>query len=249
MKKKMLPYLVLGFLFFALPNAHAQLKTFDVKPFEKVIVSPHIEVTLKQGDEEVVSIEDAEVPLEKINVKVEGNTLRIYLDGAKMNTKSEKIKDGNWKGRRSIYQGKMVTATITYKTLNRLSIRGEETARCESPIEQDEFDLTIYGESKVHLNSVDLQNLTVTIYGESYLEIDKGSVGRQKYTSYGESEVNTLGMKNLSTKITAYGESDFRIKVSDRLKVTCYGEAEIRYEGDPEVNKGIVIGEASIQKI
>ncbi|NNE75522.1 MAG: DUF2807 domain-containing protein, partial [Pricia sp.] len=91
--------------------------------------------------------------------------------------------------------------------------------------------------------------LTVSIYGESYLEVKNGSVEQQVYRAYGESEVNTLGMGNTSTKITAYGESNFRVKVSDRLKVTCFGEASINYKGDASVDTGLVIGEASIRKI
>ncbi|MGB5821789.1 MAG: head GIN domain-containing protein [Saonia sp.] len=249
MRKLIFLPLVFSLLIFGIPNVMAQSKTVSVAPFEKIIVSPHVEVTLQQGNEEAVVIENAEVPFEKINIKVEGKTLRIYLDGAKMNTRSERIKEEDWKGRRSIYRGTMVTATITYKTLNKLSVRGEETVRCESPIEQKDFNLTIYGESKVYFNSFTLKNLTATIYGESYLEIENGEVNHQKYITYGESEVNTLGMTNNATKITAYGESDFKVNVSDRLKVTSFGEAEINFEGNPEVDKGIVLGEVKIRKI
>jgi hypothetical protein len=56
-------------------------------------------------------------------------------------------------------------------------------------------------------------------------------------------------MENEKTKITAYGESNFRVKVSDRLKVTCYGESTINYEGNPDVDNGIIIGEAKVRKI
>ena len=230
-------------------SAIAQKTTIPVDHFDKIIVSPHIEVNLVEGNEESVRIEDARLSEDKINVEVEGKTLRIYLDGAKLVTKSEKHDNGAWSGKKSIYQGTMATATITYKTLNALSVRGEEVVNCESAIDQDDFKLRIYGESKVYFNSVLLNKLTVSIYGASYLEIKNGSVDRQVYRAYGESEVNTLEVGNASTKITAYGESNFRVKVSDELKVTCYGEASINYKGDASVDKGIVIGEASIRKI
>ncbi|MGB5359686.1 MAG: DUF2807 domain-containing protein, partial [Eudoraea sp.] len=145
--------------------------------------------------------------------------------------------------------GTMVTANITYKTLEKLSVRGEETIRCSSPIAQNDLELTIYGESRVYLNEVSLQKFSVAIYGESYLEVESGSANHQKYKAYGESEVNTLKMDNSSTKITAYGESEFKVNVSDKLKVTCYGESQIEYKGNAEVDTGIVIGEASIRKI
>ncbi|MDB4292031.1 DUF2807 domain-containing protein [Maribacter sp.] len=227
----------------------AQDKTYQVDAFEKVIVSPHIEVTLVEGDEESVFITNAKVDMAKINVVVEGKTLRVYLDDARVVTKSEKINNDTWKGSRSIYNGTQVTATITYKKLKRLSVRGEEIVRVTSAMNQKDLKLTIYGESKVYFNDLTTEELTVSIYGESYLELVDGSVGRQVYRAYGESEVNASEIRNKSTKITAYGESNFRIKVSDKLKVTCYGESTINYLGSPEVDKGIVIGEAEIRKI
>lgn len=227
----------------------AQDKTFQVQDFNKIIISPHVEVTLIAGNETSVVIENAKVPLNKINVAVEGSKLRVYLDGAKMVTKSERVSSDNWNGKRTIYNGTMVTATITYKTLKNLSVRGEEIVRCKSDINEDELKLTLYGETKVYFEGLVLNELTVAIYGSSYLEIAKGNVGRQVFRAYGESEVNTIGMDNKETKITAYGESNFRVKVSERLKVTCYGETTINYEGDPDVDNGIIIGEAKVRII
>lgn len=227
----------------------AQNKTVIVDSFDKVIISPHIEVELIEGSEESVVIEDAKVSFDKINIEVKGNTLRVYLDGAKTVTKSERVSIDNWEGKKSIYNGTMVTARITFKTLKNLSIRGEEVVKVKSPINQEDLKLTIYGESKVYFNGLTLSELAVAIYGESYLEIAEGDVGRQVYRAYGESEVNTTFMNNNETKITAYGESNFRVNVRNRLKVTCYGETTINYKGDAEVDMGIVIGEAEIRKI
>jgi hypothetical protein len=246
MKKSILFALVIGVAILTSQAINAQEIT-QVKAFEKVIVSPHIEVILVEGNEESVKIENAKVSDDKINIEVEGKTLRLYLDGAKVITKSERRDGDRWK--KSIYNGTMATATITYKLLKALSVRGEEIVKCESPIEQKDLKLTIYGESKVYFNSLTTEDLTVAIYGESYLEIKAGDVGRQVYRAYGESEVNTLDMNNSSTKITAYGESNFRVNVAERLKVTCYGETTINYKGDADVDKGIVIGEAEIRKI
>lgn len=248
MKKSVL-FVVIAFAWVCFPQTINAQKVTNVKSFDKVIVSPHIEVVLVEGSEESVKIENAKVSENKINIEVEGKTLRLYLDGAKTVTRQERVSTDKWKGKRSIYNGTMARATVTYRKLNALSVRGEEIVKCESPIEQEELKLTIYGESKIYFDSIITEDLAVSIYGESYLEIQGGDVGKQVYRAYGESEVNTLEMNNTSTKITAYGESNFRVKVSDRLKVTCYGETEINYTGDPDIDKGIVIGEASLRKI
>ncbi len=241
--------LVLAAFLMGISLAMAQSATIAVKSFNKIIISPHIEATLVEGEEEIVVIENSDVPREKINVEVVNNTLKIYLDDAKTYTKSKKARNSESSYRQDMYSGTMVTAKITYKTLEKLSVRGEETISCISPIEQQKFELTVYGESKVYFTEMNLHSLAVSIYGESYLEIDGGSVSEQKYKAYGESEVNTLKMENSLTKITAYGESEFRVTVSDKLKVTSYGEADIEFHGDADVDKGIVLGEASIRKI
>ncbi|MFK5972569.1 MAG: head GIN domain-containing protein [Flavobacteriaceae bacterium] len=251
-KNKFIPIKILvfiGMVIFSTVKTQAQSKTVTVTHFDKVIVSPHIQVVFKQGDEETVTIENISVPHEKINIEVHGKTLRLYLDDAKMVTKSEKVRRDKWQGRRSIYKGTIVTATVTYTALKELSLRGEETFICESPLEVDSFRLKIYGGSQVYLNEVKLQSLRATIYGNSYLEIKGGSIERQKFTAYGESKINTLEVNNETTKITAYGEGSFRFNVSENLKITAYGEAIVAYEGNPEVQRGIVIGEATIQKI
>lgn len=248
MKKSILFYAAIAVLFLTVSTIQAQ-KVTTVDAFEKVIVSPHIEVILVAGNVESVKIENAKVSEDKINIEVVGKTLRLYLDGAKTVTKSEKVDNDKWEGKKSIYKGTMATATITYKRLKNLSIRGEEVVKCNSAIDQKDLKLSIYGESKVYFKSLMAEELTVAIYGESYLEIEAGSVDRQVYRAYGESEVNTIEMENDATKITAYGESNFRVKVADKLKVTCYGETTINYKGEAKVDKGIVIGEAEIRKI
>ena len=136
-----------------------------------------------------------------------------------------------------------------YRKLENLSIRGEEIVRCNNLLTADDFKMSLYGAAKVYFDSVSIDELTVAIYGSSYLEISEGNIARQVFRAYGESEVNTVGMNADETKITAYGESNFRVKVSDRLKVTCYGETNVSYSGNPEVDMGLIIGEAKITKI
>ncbi|MDT0538622.1 MULTISPECIES: GIN domain-containing protein [Croceitalea] len=239
---------IIGFALIS-TNSFGQLKTIEVDSYKKIIVSPHIAVTFIEGKSEAVTIHSSTEPLDKLNVEVVGSTLRLYLDGAKTYTDSKNVKGDNYDYKVPIYKGTVITATVTYKTIEELSLRGEQKFLCESPINQSGFRLKIYGESEVYFNEVHLENLTTTIYGESFLELKSGRVDKQKITAYGETTINTLEVDTNSTRITAFGEGSYRIAVKDKLKVTAYGEATIAYEGSPEVNKGIVIGEAKIQKI
>ncbi len=235
-------------LVFAFKIAAAQ-NTTPVDHFNKVIVSPNIQVIFIEGNEEKVTIEKSTVSDDKINIEVNGKTLRIYLDDAKELVKNEKkYKNGN-KVKQPIYKGTVVTATVMYKTLEELSIRGEETIVCKSLLKGDKFRLKAYGEPEILLNEVSLDELKATLYGESNLIIKAGSIKEQKYTAYGESKINSLGINNNTTRITAYGESDFQLSVTDEIKLTSYGEAVVSYKGNPAINKGINIGQVKINKI
>ena len=248
--KKRIPF-VLAFLAIVCLTfgIQAQLKTIEVKSFDKVIISPHIKVSFSESPTEEVMIEESDVPLEKIKVEVKGKTLRIYLEDAKFLTKRNKYKTEYGKTKRPIYNGTEAVVAVSYKTLKRLSVRGEQTITFESPLVQQKFRLVIYGESRVVMQEVKLNKLRTSIYGASELDIKSGSIENQKYTAYGESRVNTLGVENDITRITAYGESDFKLNVTDKIKLTAFGEALVRYEGQPNVNRGLIIGKASIRPL
>lgn len=249
MKKTYTKLLLLATMIISLNSINAQEKTFNVDEFDGVIISPHVEVIFIQAEEESVVIENIDVSMDKLNVEVKGKTLHIYLDDAKVYTKSEKVKYDDYKNKHAIYDGTVVSAKVYYKSLELISLRGDETHKVESPLTGDKLSLKIYGESDVYISEINLKEFHATIYGEAYLEVKEGTAERQKLISYGESEVNTLGVNNNSAKVTAYGEGRIRINVSDDLKITAYGEASIHYKGSPMVNHGLVIGEARIHQI
>ncbi|UII80085.1 GIN domain-containing protein [Flagellimonas sp. CMM7] len=236
------------FLFFS-GKGVSQSISANVDPFEKVIISPHIKVRFVEGDHETVNIDDMSVDPEKIRIKVIGRTLRIYLDGAKFLTRKEKVYSKYKKNKIPRYSGTEVIATINYKRLKKISVRGEQTMICQSPLKQDRFRLWVYGESKVVLDSVDLGTLRASIYGEGDLTVKSGVIGRQRYIAFGKSSVNTVATDNRKSKVTAFGEGTFKFNVRKKLKVTAYGEALVEYDGSPNVNRGIIIGKAKIRKI
>ena len=220
-----------------------------VDHFTKVIVSPYIQVTFVEGDEESVTINQIKVDENKLHIEVNNKTLRIYLEGAKDIPKYEKDHSDEYEGSHPLYQNTTVVATVTYRTLTDLSLRGEETQLCKSAIDAEKFTLKIYGESEVIFNELNAQELETTIYGEASLNLKAGSVKEQKYTCYGEGRINSLSIAGSSSRIIAYGDADLKINVSDRIRITAYGDATLHYKGNPEIVKGIHFGDMIIDKI
>ncbi len=230
-------------------NMQSQSNKVDLRYFDKIIVNPHIQVTFVKGNEESVTIDSNTVSNEKLNIEVKGKTLHLYLDGARVYTKSERYESEKWKGRRSIYKGTVVTATVTYTSIDELSLRGEEVFVFQSPIVQEKLRLKVYGDSNVYMNTLELDMLHITMYGEGQFEVKKGEVANQKVTCYGECKVNTTSVMNRKAKVLAFGEAEFELNVVDDLKVSAYGEAKVKYIGNPNIDKGIVLGSATISKI
>ena len=241
-------FYIITFILLFTQNALAQ-DVRAVEHFNKLIISPHIQVTLVKGEEESVTIESNTEDDDKLKIEVIGKTLRIYLNDAKETTKTQiELKNGiEFKG--PIYKGTIVTATITYKTLNNISVRGDETLVCKSLLKGDNFRLKIFGASQVYLNEVDLKKFNTTIYGESALEIKSGTIQQQKYISYGVSNVDALAIANEDTRIIAYGEAELKVNASNRIRITAYGKASLKYKGDAEIVKGVNIGDTTIKKL
>lgn len=223
--------------------------TTNVKPFTKVIISPNIQVTFIEGNEESVTIENCTVSKDSLHIEVNDNTLRIYLEGQKDFPKNETTNDDGYKHKEPVYKGTIVTATVTYKTFNNLSVRGEETQLCKSTLQGKQFKVKIYGESKVVFDEVNLDRLEATMYGESTFEIKAGTIKDQRYIAYGENDINVFAISNKTTKITAYGESNFKINASDAIKMTAYGDAKLEFKGSAQINKGLTIGDVQITKV
>ncbi|MHA4847290.1 head GIN domain-containing protein [Flavitalea antarctica] len=217
--------------------------------FHKVVVSPYIQATFVDGDKESVSVDHLKVDQSKLHIEVSNSTLHIYLDGARHIPKNEKDYSNGHEERRSLYDKTSVVVTINYKTLNELSIRGEEEHLFKSPIAADKLTLRVYGESNITFEELNLRQLHTTMYGESVLEMKSGSIKEQHYTCYGEGNVNALAINGRVGRVTSYGEADIRLNVSDRIKITAIGEAKVHYKGNPQIVKGLNVGEVSLVKM
>lgn len=220
-----------------------------VASFNKVIISPHIETTFVQGEEESVTILENTLSNDIVNIEVNNGTLRVYLDDAKTTTKHKKVVKNGMKIKEPIYKGKVLTIKVVYKTIDNLSLRGEQITVCTSLIDVDKFDLKIYGESQVTFNDVNINNFDVDVYGESQLTIANGRIDNQHITAYGEGEINLVEVDNKTSKLKAYGEAQFRIQASESIKFTAYGEAELYYKGSAKINKGLSFGDSQINHI
>jgi hypothetical protein len=228
-------------------QAQNQPKTVAVDRFQKVIISPYIQATFVEGTTESVTVNNCIVDADKLHIEVNGNILRIYLEGAKEIPKNEQNENDH--GNHHLYPNHAVVVTVSYKKLESLSVRGEETTLCQSPLSAKTFSLRIYGDSRVVFTEAHFAKMYTTMYGDGSLDIRSGDINRQHYTSFGDGKVYATAIGGRSAKLTSFGESEFRMNVTDRIKITSFGEAKLCYLGNPDIVKGLHFGGVTVSRL
>ena len=225
-----------------------QQRTEKVKSFSKLLVSPHIELILVKGNQEQVHWEFSNVGEDKLNAEIEGNTLHLYLDKAKVTAKQQRNKDVGWNYKESIYKNARVKAYVTYNQLRQLEIRGSEHVTCEDVIESEDFRLKLYGDGDAYFASIKAEDFKASLYGENTLDISSGYAQSQTYKCYGENVVRAARFEGEQVSTTIFGESDLNLNAQGTMKVTSLGEGRVHYQGTAELNKGLILGETSISR-
>jgi hypothetical protein len=224
----------------------AQEISRELKSFNRIIVSPKVNLILEQGDQESIRLTYSNVDADKINIRVQGNTLRVYLDDAKVTEKTYRVSSHE---KRGIYHDVSVTAYVTYKELEHLEIRGNQELTCNGPLTAERFTLRAYGENDINLASLKTEYLRTSLHGENDLKIKAGKAEYQKYNLYGVNKIDTQDLKSFSATATIFGESKIKLNTQDNLKVNAFGESQVSYNGNANVNKGLIFGQAQITKL
>jgi hypothetical protein len=239
----------LYFLFSVIASTlFAQEKEVIIGQFNKIILSPGIDLVLQQGEKEAVSIEFNGIESEKINAYVNKRTLKLYLDGAKMTPKYSKSKNEMYDYSGDIYSGAKVTAYVTYSYLNKLEIRGDNLVVAENEIESQKFKVVAYGENEIVLPSINAIKTKVVLYGENDFAVTSGRSIKQTFKSFGENKISTADFEGQKVKGKMYGEGRLTANASERLAVTAFGEAEVRNAGRGIIKRKIVIGNNDIRR-
>ncbi|MEM9327330.1 MAG: DUF2807 domain-containing protein [Bacteroidota bacterium] len=227
------------------PCIAQEIEEISLQPFNKIVLGPHIDLELVQGPKEKASLAYRRIDREDIHLDVDGNTLRIYLDGARISSKDNQYSNNP---KKSKYAYSNVKATVTYNALKKLKVRGDDEVVCMSDLSGDRFKLRLFGENEVRLASVTTDKFVASLFGENDLEIDKGSVDKGKYKFFGDNEVDAIGLTSNYARAKSFGESEFRLNVDDLLRVSSFGESSFRFIGDAEVSRGFMFGDNEVYR-
>ncbi len=226
----------------------AQSPAQPLPAFDKITVSPLVNVVLVAGEQESVRFAYQNIDSTKVNCSVRHRTLSIYLDDARITVKQQWQDDSHTRKQAIYAKGTRVIAYVTYRHLNRLQVRGEEEITCQDALVSDAFRLRVYGQATVTLASLKTPDFKAAFYGENKVTIQAGRAVNQRYRSYGENKIDTENLTGETVSAHTYGDSHLRVYASDRIGVTAFGESDISYAGGAQLRKGLVIGDVTIHK-
>ncbi|MEP5610854.1 MAG: DUF2807 domain-containing protein [Cyclobacteriaceae bacterium] len=218
-------------------TATAQLDVVEVDPFSKIVIHPYFEVELREGMDEKIEFVSSTVDLNKINVEVSGKTLHLYLEDAKVAFK--KVLRDNF----DPYENEKVRTIITYKQMQQLTVYGDERLTVSSDVDQNKFQLKIYGEVDARFAAIRTGHLKIGLYGENKLKIEQGDAPKQIFSFYGDNEMNAKRLSGSYLKFVNFGNNRLYLGEQDYMKVTAFGDATISVIGIPELDQKITIGD------
>jgi hypothetical protein len=182
--------------------------------FTGIKVSSGVDVYLKQGDKESVTVEADENLHEYIITEVKGGVLHVYTDANIRESERERV-------------------YVTMKDISSIQTTSAGDIVGESPIKTDHLELSASSAG----------DITLEIYAKE-TEIDISSSGdisltgetekmKADLSSAGDLKAYKLITKEADLSVSSAGDAD--INVSDKLTARASSAGDINYMGDPKL--------------
>lgn len=229
---KIIPTLSLIFTLtvFSFNTAKAQ-ETRTVKNFHSVANAGAVEVFVKMGEEESLSIEGSEEDLERIETVVQNGILKIRT----------KRDINNWN-----VAINTVKIYITAIKLDALLQSGSGSIELEGEMASASADIQLSGSGKI-IASMNTQSAKVTLSGSGSIAL-AGKVGELNITMAGSGDVNADKLEAENSKIKIVGNGTAFVNVVESISAKIIGPGAVKYMGSPEITTQ-KLGEGSVSKM
>ncbi|UKT64048.1 head GIN domain-containing protein [Pedobacter mucosus] len=205
----------------------------DVKNFNGIAAAGPINVVVTMGTKESCRFEGDAEAIASLITEVKGEILIIRPENS-ITSWSKK------------YENKKITAYVTAKTINSLTMSGSGNLVVNGKINSKDLVTTISGSGSIKATA-DLNNFNGVISGSGAINII-GSATRAKIviSSSGSFAGKSFNVGTLTTTLS--GSGTVNIKVDQSIKAVISGSGTVNYSGNATVDKTI-IGSGSVRKI
>lgn len=205
----------------------------DVKNFNGVAAGGPINIVITLGNTESCRFEGDADAISTLITEVKGNVLIIRPQNS-------------WTSWEHKYENKKITAYITAKSINSLTMSGSGNMLVKGNVNTRTFSTVLSGSGTI-TTSAKVDDLSAVISGSGKLNIN-GSADEAKVVISGSGNFSGKGLSvnNLSTTLSGSGTVD--IKADETIKAVISGSGNINYSGNATVEK-TVFGSGRIKKI
>ncbi len=194
-------------------NHHVVKSERQAGSFTGVRVSTGIDVYLKQGDNESISVEADENLHEYIKTEISGGVLNVYTDA--------NIREADTK---KVY--------VTMKNIESLKTSSAGNIIGETPLKTDDLELSASSAGDIKIETY-VKNLRVDISSSGDITITgEGDSLKADLSSAGD--FNAYDFKVREADITASSAGDADIFVTEKLTARSSSAGDINYKGDPK---------------
>jgi hypothetical protein len=185
----------------------------NVGSFTGIKVSSGVDVYLKQGDNETVTVEADENLHEYIITEVKGGVLHVYTDANIREAEKERV-------------------YVTMKEINSVATSSAGDVMGESPVRSERLELSASSAGDITLEiyakevKADLSSSgDMTLRGETdNLNADLSSAG----------DLNAYDLKAREADISVSSAGDADVNVTDKITARASSAGDINYKGDPK---------------
>jgi uncharacterized protein YxeA len=189
-------------------------KERNATAFSELKVSSGIDVYLKQGDKEAISVEADQNLHEYILTEIRNGVLNVYTDNV------------------NIREAERERVYVTMKDIKSIKVSSAGDVVGESPVKTDRLEINVSsaGDIKLEVEAKDLNidissSGDVTVKGVSdMLSADLSSAG----------DLNAYDLKTREAEVSVSSAGDADISVSEKLTARASSAGDINYMGNPK---------------
>ena len=229
-------------------DENAETRTYDFTGFSEVEIEDAFIASVTYADTFSINVTARENVINRVNVSVEGNTLKLGLDG------------WSWLW----FLRGTPTAVITMPALSALKISGASQVDVQGFSSGDDLGIEVSGASTINFDDMESGDFNAVISGASRVRGSLNAAGSDfelsgasqleltgkaddlKIEASGASNVNLAGFPADNADIELSGASRGEVSVSGELDVTLSGASRLRYSGNPQLGRVDVSGASSL---
>jgi hypothetical protein len=227
MKTKLIPGIVLFFLFGLQSTVGQQKFKYDLPAFEEISVRNNAVVYLRQDSIQSVIVQGNEEYINQVFVEAKDGKLVIrYATDKRIDMK---------------FKPDVLTFHISVQHMKRLLVSGSGAINADSTIAGNNLDLYLSGSGAIKLADVKVQSVHSYLSGSGHLDISsQDTVPVHKIFISGSGVVKSGGLKSKDVSIVISGSGTCAVNASDLLSAKIAGSGKVTYRGNPRVQSTII---------